>query len=279
MADILAALEELEARDPKTKKKNFKPTNTKFRNPLTNQQPQRVGRTPARPTSLSPQSTDRPQTASSTNDTNLLSPNVEDNDGRLRSPSVASARRISFASTPRPPPLQRRLRIPTRTASLASGFPYDPKLVKYNISEKDWKTFSDQVVEAAELPRGASVLWRVHKRDVVNKIKKELQYDGDFKRLLNAWNKKNFRVRGFTVSVELPGPPKIRPEDTEEEKELARKEAKKFRICITPNAERSGSVYSRSSSLTRSVTGEGASLHRKESPTGSEGSAKNEDNE
>jgi len=129
------------------------------------------------------------------------------------------------------------------------------------------------------LPRGASVLWRVHKRDVVNRIKKELQYDGDFKRLLNAWNKKNFRVRGFTVSVELPGPPKIRPEDTEGEKELARKEAKKFRICITPNAERSGSVYSRSSSLTRSVTGEGASLHRKESPTGSEGSAKNEDNE
>jgi hypothetical protein len=38
MADILAALEELEAKDPKTKKKNFKPTNTKFRNPLTNQQ-------------------------------------------------------------------------------------------------------------------------------------------------------------------------------------------------------------------------------------------------
>jgi hypothetical protein len=38
MADILAALEELEAKDPKTKKKSIKPTNTKFRNPLTNQQ-------------------------------------------------------------------------------------------------------------------------------------------------------------------------------------------------------------------------------------------------
>ena len=39
MADILAALEELEAKDPKPKqKKGFKPTNTKFRNPLTNQQ-------------------------------------------------------------------------------------------------------------------------------------------------------------------------------------------------------------------------------------------------
>jgi len=121
------------------------------------------------------------------------------------------------------------------------------------------------------------VLWRVHKREVVNKIKKELQYEGDFKRLLNAWNKKNFRVRGFTVSVELPGAPKYRDEDTEEERELARKEAKKFRICITPNSERTASVYSRSSSLTRSVTGEGASLQRKESPTGSDMSAKEDE--
>jgi hypothetical protein len=172
----------------------------------------------------------------------------------------------------------RRLRIPTRTTSLASGFPYDPRLTKYSIAEKDWKTFSDQVVEAAELPRGASVLWRVHKRDVINKIRKELQYDGDFKRLLNAWNKKNFRVRGFTVSMELPGPPKFREDDTEEDREQAKKEAKKFRICITPNSERSGgSVYSRSSSLTRSVTNEGASLHRGPSPTGSDGSAKEDE--
>ncbi len=43
MADVLAALEELEAKDPKTKKKSsFKPTNTKFRNPLTNQNQQFV---------------------------------------------------------------------------------------------------------------------------------------------------------------------------------------------------------------------------------------------
>jgi hypothetical protein len=54
MADILAALEELEAKDPKAKKKNFKPTNTKFRNPLTNQQ--FVSITQVEP---SPQSTNR----------------------------------------------------------------------------------------------------------------------------------------------------------------------------------------------------------------------------
>lgn len=115
------------------------------------------------------------------------------------------------------------------------------------------------------MPRGSSLLWPLRKTEVIKKIKKELQYEGDFKRLLNAWNKKNFRVRGFTVSVELPGPPKYREEDTEEEREMARKEAKRFRICITPNSERGGSVYSRSSSLTRSVTGEGANMQQRAS--------------
>jgi hypothetical protein len=125
------------------------------------------------------------------------------------------------------------------------------------------------------MPRGSSLLWPLRKTEVINKIKKELQYEGDFKRLLNAWNKKNFKVRGFTVSVELPGPPKYREEDTAEEREMARKEAKRFRICITPNTERGGSVYSRSSSLTRSVTGEGASMQqRADSMSSEDGSAR-----
>jgi hypothetical protein len=125
------------------------------------------------------------------------------------------------------------------------------------------------------MPRGSSLLWPLRKAEVINKIKKELQYEGDFKRLLNAWNKKNFKVRGFTVSVELPGPPKYREEDTAEEREMARKEAKRFRICITPNTERGGSVYSRSSSLTRSVTGEGASMQqRADSMSSEDGSAR-----
>jgi hypothetical protein len=129
------------------------------------------------------------------------------------------------------------------------------------------------------MPRGSSLLWPLRKTEVINKIRKELQYEGDFKRLLNAWNKKNFRVRGFTVSVELPGKPRYREEDTAEERETARKEAKRFRICITPNAERSGSVYSRSSSLTRSVTGEGANMQQRASasPVGSDDGSENGD--
>jgi hypothetical protein len=90
-------------------------------------------------------------------------------------------------------------------------------------------------------------------------MKRELQYEGDFKRILNAWNR-HFRKKGFQVSLELPGVAKIRPEDSPEEQELARAEAKFFRLCVTPNAEKAGSIYSRTSSLTRSVTGEGASV-------------------
>jgi len=90
-------------------------------------------------------------------------------------------------------------------------------------------------------------------------MKRELQYEGDFKRILNAWNR-HFRKKGFQVSLELPGVAKIRPEDSPEEQELARAEAKFFRMCVTPNAEKAGSIYSRTSSLTRSVTGEGASV-------------------
>jgi hypothetical protein len=127
------------------------------------------------------------------------------------------------------------------------------------------------------MPRGSSLLWPLRKTEVINKIKKELQYEGDFKRLLNAWNKKNFRVRGFTVSVELPGPPKYREEDTAEEREMARKEAKRFRICITPNTERGGSVYSRSSSLTRSVTGEGANMQQRAESVDTEDESARED--
>ncbi len=95
------------------------------------------------------------------------------------------------------------------------------------------------------------------KGKVYKKMKRELQYEGgDFKRTLNRWNSM-FKQKRFTVSLELPGPLRPREEDTEEEKaELARQE-KLYRMVITPTGERAGSMYSRTSSLTRSVTGEG----------------------
>lgn len=131
------------------------------------------------------------------------------------------------------------------------------------MDEKVWEQFSKQLVDAAELPKGSSILWSMRKKEVINKIKKDLQYDGDFKRFITAWNKRNFSVRGFKVSLELPGPPKYRDEDTPEEREQTKKDAKKFRICITPNSERSASVYSRNSSMTRSITNEGTNLQQR----------------
>jgi hypothetical protein len=95
---------------------------------------------------------------------------------------------------------------------------------------------------------------------VIKRLKNQLQYEGsDIKRHLNAWNR-SFKRKGFTVSMELPGEPRIHETDTEEQKKQARKEAKYFRMVVTPVAEKAGSIYSRTSSLTRTVSNEGMSL-------------------
>lgn len=82
--------------------------------------------------------------------------------------------------------------------------------------------------------------------------------------MINAWNR-HFRKKGFQASLELPGPPKGNYEIPGDPEELRRLESelKRFKMVITPNAEKSGSVYSRSSSLARSVSGEGANLEDK----------------
>jgi hypothetical protein len=82
--------------------------------------------------------------------------------------------------------------------------------------------------------------------------------------VINAWNR-HFKRKGFQASLELPGPPRgsyETPTDPEELRQLAL-EMKRFKMVITPNAEKGGSVYSRSSSLARSVSGEGANLQDK----------------
>lgn len=109
-------------------------------------------------------------------------------------------------------------------------------------------------------------MWSFHKSDAIKKVKKDMQYEGsDMKRYFNAWNR-NFRRKGFTVSIEVPGPPKIREHDTPEQKEQVKKESKFFRMVVTPNAEKAGSIYSRTSSLTRAVTNEGLSLQPSKTP-------------
>jgi hypothetical protein len=93
-------------------------------------------------------------------------------------------------------------------------------------------------------------------------MKKELQYEGDLKRCMRKWNKL-FKRQGFTAWLELPtakGEQDMSDEligDTQEERDKAKRDAKRFRVVVNANnTERPASVYSRSSSLTRSVAGE-----------------------
>lgn len=185
---------------------------------------------------------------------------------RSRESSVGGeSRRISFAEPARP--AVRRLYIPTKTASLASGFGYDPKLQKYGVLEGEWAEFSDEVVDAANVPT-PSWAWFMHKKEVTKRIKRELQYEGDFKRVLRKWNK-HFKRKGFQAWLELPvakgDPPRsqsVEPGDSSDEEEVKKakqdekKYAKRFRMVVSSNVEKGSSVYSRTSSLTRSVSRE-----------------------
>lgn len=222
----------------------------------------------------------QPQTPTRPQDPNLLSPPpitptsvsyAPSERSPSRAPSErsqsqgADPRRISFADPPRP--TARRLRIPTRTDSLASGFPFDARLIKYEVAEVEWDHFSNEIVKAARVP-GPSWTWPFHRKDVIRRIKKELQYECDLKSALRVGNR-FFRPKGFQASLELPSLNGDKDKrvvvagQSKEEKKQAKTEAKRFRIVITPINERAPSVYSRSSSMTRSVTGEGANLQAK----------------
>ncbi|PBP26419.1 hypothetical protein BUE80_DR002719 [Diplocarpon rosae] len=239
--DVLAALDELDKKDKS--KKPPKSTAKKFVNPLKSSASQRtagsqrVGRAPTRPASSGG---------------SLLPP------GSLhdRSPSAASTRRISFVQTDVPIRTPRRIRVPTRSASLASGFQWEPSLQKYGVSEHEWRSFSDEVIEEARLPKRAKLMWPLVKHDVTAKIKRDLDFGGDVKEQLKQWSA-HFRKKGFVVSMELPGKPRHRDGDTEQERELAESYARRFRVVISPISEKSASIYSRSSSVNRSVSGEG----------------------
>jgi hypothetical protein len=63
-----------------------------------------------------------------------------------------------------------------------------------------------------------------------------------------------FKIQRFQAWLELPGE-KSAPLPGNDEHEVV--DVKKFRILVTPSKERAPSVYSRSNSLTASVSGEG----------------------
>ncbi|KAH8650817.1 hypothetical protein BGZ60DRAFT_420927 [Tricladium varicosporioides] len=248
--DVLAALEHLEeAEEEKRRKAN----------------PKRKKPPKVRPKSLPPPNQRQaPTTPSATTPATEHAPS-------LREPSPApSSRRISFAEPDRPSVASRRLWIPTRKDSLASGFAFDPRLQKYGVPDNEWSDFSNEIVEAAEIP-GHQLMWPFRKKEVIKKIRKELQYEGGLKKRLRKWNRL-FKRQGFQTELALPGElleDNLRvADDGEPLNANAKRDGKRFRMVITPNAEKASSVYSRTSSLTRSVTGEGIDLRKKSSENG-----------
>ncbi|KAG9232280.1 hypothetical protein BJ875DRAFT_357727, partial [Amylocarpus encephaloides] len=167
-----------------------------------------------------------------------------------------------------------RLRIATKTDALPSGFPYDSRLFKYGVTAEEWNEFSSSIIEAADVPMITHVpvlswTWAFHRGKVTKGVKRQMLYESSkLMRELKRWNKL-FRRQGFQVALELPGQSGsgersrggLRDEmtgwETKEEKEAIRLVQGRFRMVITPNAEKgSASIYSRGSSLTRGISGE-----------------------
>ncbi|RKF53990.1 hypothetical protein GcM3_213007 [Golovinomyces cichoracearum] len=269
--DVLAALDSLDKKEKRSKGG----TNNKFVDPIKDSS---IHRTRSTDPSSRPgtRGRTRPSTSHSSNvpstrpssncDSTKLScdspsPSHLSVDRTERSGSVTSTvRRISFVEPPPPPSTRRRLRLTTKGASILSGFEYDPTLAtKYHVGEDEWNHFSDAIIKEARIPRRARYAWFLHKNNVIKRIKKDLQYNDDVSACISAWNRMDFRKKGFEVSLELPGPPKIRNDMSEEEKSIIKKQAPFFRLVLTPTAEKGQSIYvqSRSNSMTASIAGEG----------------------
>lgn len=277
--DVLAALDSLD----KEEKRSKGGTNNKFVDPIKDSSSHRrrsfdpssrpTTRSQNRPTTshstnasiytyTNPPSS-RPQSHSDSNVQSLKSEslsNVSINRGERSGSITSTVRRISIVEPPPPPSTRRRLRLTTKGASFLTGFEYDPTLAtKYHVGEDEWNNFSDAIIKEARIPRRARYAWFFHKNNVIKQIKRDLQYNGDVSACISAWNRMDFRRKGFEVSLELPGPPKFRSDMSEDEKCIIKKQAPFFRLVLTPTTEKGQSIYvqSRSNSLTASISGEG----------------------
>lgn len=203
------------------------------------------------PFPIPPQNITPRRTTQSTN----VTPRSSFDRGTERSRSQGpDSRRVSFAEAPRPQ--TRTLMIPTKESVLSSGFPYNPKLNKYGVTELEWSQFTKEILDT--LPPSKSFSWRWKRGKIVSIIKRDLQYESPLKSALRQWNK-GFRKRGFSVYLELPVEKDLNEDevsgDTKEERKQAKKDAKKFRFLVGTANSSSSSVYSRSS-LAESVNRE-----------------------
>jgi len=161
-----------------------------------------------------------------------------------------------------------RFAIPTKNATLSSGFPYDPRVYDL-ITHDEWHLLSSDIVNAAKLSFtedfaawtmgvttgtltsaflviGGPVVGyyagrAVHRKTVVKTVKERLDRDGDIRSVLRRWNDQKFTGRGFQVWLELPvdGGEIVVPQEKKPKsvRKAEKKTAKRFRIVIIPNNE------------------------------------------
>ena len=142
-----------------------------------------------------------------------------------------------------------------------------------------------------------TITWPLARSKVIKKVRNDLKYGsgptpGEVSKIFRKWNRV-FRHQGFTAWLELPseeGAEELGRSTAgmnKEDQKQAQREAKRFRIVISPLDNKGGSIYSKSS-IRGSVTGEGNFVNRANtmisnithrSQSVKEGDAKEEDEE
>jgi hypothetical protein len=235
-------------------------------------QSQPVSRAPSRNGATTPTAPLRSDTHLSPNVSPRVSRSISIVDQSTRSQSQgAESRRISFADAPRAT-TRFQVKIASKNDSLSSGFPYDgQKLIKYDVSAKEWNHFSGEVVVACDAHHYNAITWPLARSKVIKKVRNDLKYGsgpdpGDVSKIFRKWNRL-FRRQGFQAWLELPseeGAEELGRSTAgmnKEEQKQAQKEAKRFRIVISPLDGKGGSIYSKSS-IRGSVSGEVSLMKR-----------------
>ena len=139
------------------------------------------------------------------------------------------------------------------------------------MSAKEWNHFSDEVVVACDAHHYNAITWPLARSKVIKKVRNDLKYGngpnpGEVSKIFRKWNKL-FRRQGFQAWLELPseeGAEELGRSTAgmnKEEQKQAMKEAKRFRIVISPLDGKGGSIYTKSS-IGKSVSGEGSLIKR-----------------
>ncbi|RDL40278.1 uncharacterized protein BP5553_00257 [Venustampulla echinocandica] len=184
---------------------------------------------------------------------------------------AASVPSPTLSLPPAYPPLPRapgwtRFAIPTKSASLSSGFPYDDQLQELKISHDQWTQFSGEIVAASKLTLKEDIAawttgittgtvssglllvfgpavgyWlgrKVHRAAIEKKVQKNLTGDGDLRSIFLKWNETEFIARGFQAWLDLPN-----------------KEWSRFRLQIVPCEPATPAVEVLGPPLVRPTTG------------------------